>query len=454
VSRRRLLIAGSLVVLLVGAAIGIYAYNQSQPTEKRGSASQEFDTNAAPKPPRASRRTKVPWPTYGFDQGRQHVAPYRLKPPFHRLWRVDGHDTLEFPPTIGYGRLFLAQQKGLFYALDVDSGRVDWMKKTGRCAASSPAIGKVVVYASYMDKVNCPQGAAAPTGFVIAWGARSGRKLWKYKGQPFESSPLLWRNTVYVGSWDHRLHAINAKTGHRRWTFEADDRLNTSPARWRSTIYIASNGGSLYAVNAKTGKLRWSAQSHSSFGSREFFYATPTVAYGRVFIGNSDGTMYVYGAKSGKLLWARPLGTYIYSAAAVWKRRVFVGTYDGKLYSLDAATGDVIWQKSTAAAVHSAPTVMNGIVYYATCSSCGRMASRSVKAGPDGTWGADARTGHGRWHFAAGKFASPVVSDGKRIFVTGRAQQFALEPKRDYLKRKQARAAAKAKRAREKRKKG
>ena len=30
--------------------------------------------------------------------------------------------------------------------------------------------------------------------------------------------------------------------------------------------------------------------------------------------------------------WARPLGSYIYSGAAVWKGRVFVGTYDGKLY--------------------------------------------------------------------------------------------------------------------------
>ena len=116
--------------------------------------------------------------------------------------------------------------------------------------------------------------------------------------------------------------------------------MNTSAAYWRRTIYIASDGGTLYALNARTGKLRWSAQSNSSFGSREFFYATPTVAYGRVYIGNTDGTMYVFGAKSGKLLWARPLGSYIYGAAAVWKRRVFVGTYDGKFYALDAATGD------------------------------------------------------------------------------------------------------------------
>ena len=59
--------------------------------------------------------------------------------------------------------------------------------------------------------------------------------------------------------------------------------------------------------------------------------------------------MYVFGAKSGKLLWARPLGSYIYGAAAVYRRKVFVGTYDGKFYALDAATGDTAGRSTRAA---------------------------------------------------------------------------------------------------------
>ena len=154
------------------------------------------------------------------------------------------------------------------------------------------------------------------------------------------------------------------------------------------------------------------------------------MAYGRVYIGNTDGTMYVFGAKSGKLLWARPLGSYIYGAAAVWKRRVFVGTYDGKLYSLDAATGDTKWQISTPGAVHAAPTVMSGLVYYATCSSCGSEAQRAVKVGPDGTFAVRASNGRQVWKFPGGKYANPVVADEDRVYVTGRAQQFAFRARR------------------------
>ena len=50
------------------------------------------------------------------------------------------------------------------------------------------------------------------------------------------------------------------------------------------------------SFDARTGRKRWSAQQSS-----EFFYATPTVAYGRVFIGNTDGTMYAYGALRAQL---------------------------------------------------------------------------------------------------------------------------------------------------------
>jgi outer membrane protein assembly factor BamB len=287
-----------------------------------------------------------------------------------------------------------------------------------------------------MDFVPCPQARTGADGFVIAWDADSGKKLWRFNAAPVESSPLLIRRTLYFGSWDRRVYAVDAKTGRKRWSFPTDDEVNTSAAYWRGTVYIASDGGTLYALSARTGRLRWKAQANSSFGSREFFYATPTIAHGRVYIGNTDGTMYVFGARTGRLRWARPLGSYIYSAAAVARRRVYVGTYDGRFYALDAATGDTIWQRDVPGAVHAAPTVMDGLVYYSTCSTCGSAAQRAVKHGPDGTFALDARNGKQVWKFEGGKYANPVVADKDRVYVTGRAHLFAMEPKRRAEKRR------------------
>jgi outer membrane protein assembly factor BamB len=421
--------------------------------EKRGSATEEFVTTEEPEPePPPKKHNPRPWPTYGYDNARQHISPYDHRPPYKRLWTIDARDTLEFPPSIGYGRVYLAQQKGLFFALDAETGRVDWRKSNGRCAAASPTIGRGVVYQSYMHRVECLQGQAGADGYVVAWDAETGRERWRYNTAPVESSPLLRGNRLYFGSWDHGVHAVNAHTGRRIWRFQADNEVNTSPAYWRGRIYIASDGGTLYALSAKTGKLIWSAQSQARFGSREFWYATPTVAYGRVYIGNTDGTMYVFGAKSGRLLWARPLGTYIYGAAAVYRRKVFVGTYDGRFYALDAATGDVRWNIDAKGAVHSAPTVVDDLVYYAVCSSCGSAAQRSVARGLDSTHAVRARDGKRVWRFPGGKYANPVVADEERIYITGRAHQFALARKgsqvvKDYLRRKRKAKQRQAKRA-------
>jgi outer membrane protein assembly factor BamB len=429
-TRRRFIVGVALVVLALAIAVGVYAYDQNQPLEKRGSATEEFVTTDAPesKPP-PKKAIQRPWPTYGYDIARTHVSPYAHRPPYKRLWKVDAHDTLEFPPTVGYGRVYLAQQKGLFFALDAKTGKVDWRKSMDRCAAASPTIGKGVVYQSYMHPVECLQDQAGATGFVIAWDAKTGKELWRFKSGPIESTPLLRNDTLYVGGWDHKVHAIDAHTGRLKWSFEGDNQINTSAAYWRGTIYIASDGGTLYALDAGTGKLRWSAQSNSTFGSREFWYATPTIAYGRVYIGNTDGTMYVFGAKSGKLLWARPLGSYIYGAAGVSDRRVFVGTYDGKFYALDAATGDTDWQIDAGGAVHAAPTIMDGLVYYAVCSSCGSEAQRSVARGPDSTYAVRASDGKRVWRFHDGKYANPVVADEDRIYITGQSHEYALRPR-------------------------
>jgi outer membrane protein assembly factor BamB len=426
------LIAGAALVAVLAVAVGVYAYEkEKQPIQKRGSATDEFVTTDKPKPaPPPKARNPRPWPTYGYDTARSHVSPYKHRPPYRQVWKIDAHDTLEFPPTVGYGHVYLAQQKGLFFALDARTGRLKWRKSMGRCAASSPTIGKGVVYQAYMHPVACLQDQAGANGFLIAWDADTGRERWRFKTAPIESSPLLKNGRLYFGSWDHNVYAVDAGTGRKIWSFQADNQVNTSAAYWKGRVYIASDGGTLYALSARTGKLLWSAQSQSKFGSREFWYATPTVAYGRVYIGNTDGTMYVFGADSGKLLWARPLGSYVYGAAAVYNRRVFVGTYDGHLYALDAATGDTIWEVDAHGAVHAAPTVIDGLVYYAVCSSCGSAAARAVARGPDSTYAVRAKDGRTVWHFHDGKYANPVVADEERIYITGQSQEYALAPRK------------------------
>jgi outer membrane protein assembly factor BamB len=433
---KRILIVVILAALATaGIAAALYYRDQTKERSVRGSSTVEFVTTQAPGEKSRPRRVveESPWPMYGYDAARSHVAAdYRHRPPFRPLWTVETGWFIEFPPAIGGGRVFVGNLRGRFLAIEATTGRVVWKKRFAGCLAAGPAVkNRTVVVAVANPGCKKDLERQTQTGSVVALDALTGRRLWRTQMGVTESSPLVVGRLVYVGSWDHKIYALVLKTGKVRWSYDTGEEIDSSAAYADGVVYIGGNDGHVFALNAWTGKPLWRASSFSSFGRREYFYATPTVAYGRVYIGNTDGTLYAFGAKTGNLLWARRAGTYVYTAAAVWKRRVYVGTYDGYFRAFDAATGDPIWSWTAPAKVHGAPTVMAGLVYLSTAST-GPNAhpSRYVKRGPRGVYALDARTGKLVWQRRGiGQYA-PIVADAERVYVIGSTRVYAVEPRR------------------------
>lgn len=429
----RFLVALAIVSALgLGVAAGFWLRDYATIEEVRGSPTIEFVTTLKAPEQKRPRNVvlRLPWPTYGLKVQRTHTTTdFRLRPPFRLRWTFRARHVLEFPPSIAYGRLYLAQQRGRFFAVHHRTGKVVWQRRFNHCSASSPTVAYRVVYHAWMQPLPCNRYPRNQPGMITAMGARTGKLIWRFRAGVFETTPLVIGRTLYAGSWDHKLYAINIHTGKPRWTFRADSEINSSAAYSGGKIYFGTDGGSLYAIDARTGRFRWRARAGTRFGRREFFYATPTIAYGRVFIGNTDGTMYAFGASSGRLLWARRAGTYVYTAAAVWRRRVYVGTYDGYFMAFNAATGDRLWRFSASSAIHGAPSVIAGLVYFSACPRCGRNASRYAKAGGRGTYALNALTGKLVWHWPDGVF-SPAVADRRHVYITGRSRVFSFAPKR------------------------
>ena len=58
-----------------------------------------------------------------------------------------------------------------------------------------------------------------------------------------DSSPAIGSDgTVYVGSYDKKLYAINGKSGVKLWEFETGGAVDSSPAIGSDgTVYVGSN---------------------------------------------------------------------------------------------------------------------------------------------------------------------------------------------------------------------
>ncbi len=68
------------------------------------------------------------------------------------------------------------------------------------------------------------------------------------------SSPAIGSDgTVYVGSYDKKLYAINGKSGVKLWEFETGGYVNSSPAIGSDgTVYVGSDDKKLYAIKTES----------------------------------------------------------------------------------------------------------------------------------------------------------------------------------------------------------
>ncbi len=404
--KRLLFLAGAVFLALAAGAAGYVLWLRHEGRDIRGSSSVEFvDTRPPKAAAHAHARSRVYWPTYGFDSRRLRFDPAaRLRPPYRRVWTFHGRALLEFPPALAFGRVYLPTFDGRFYALDARTGKPVWQRSTGRCGWASPAIWRRTVYVTFIGHAPCDRSVPGRDGVVLAFDAETGRSRWSRRIGPTESSPLVAKARVYVGDWNGRVWALDARTGRTRWMRELGGKIKGSLALAGSRLYVGSYDGHVYALDSRRGRLIWRASAQPRLGSTGTFYSTPALAYGRVYIGSTDGKVYSYGATSGKLRWSQGTGGYVYASPAIWRGLVLVGSYDHTFYALDAATGDVRWRFQANGPISGSATVLAGVVYFSTFN--------------ERTYALNAGSGRQVWTWPDGKY-SPVVADPHRVYLVG-----------------------------------
>jgi outer membrane protein assembly factor BamB len=357
------------------------------------------------------KRRTVSWPLYGYDRARTRYLPVKgMRPPFQKKWRYTDRPLLEFPPVVAGGRLFFVDNNGHAIALDADSGRQLWKRRIGRLNASSPAYSKGRLYI-----VNLVPG------HVLKLDARTGKVLWKRRlPDRAESSPVVVGRTLYFGCEDGNLYALSTRNGNVRWATGLGGPVKAAPAYYGGVLYVGDYGGYMNAVDADSGELRWQSDSlGQGFGTSGAFYSTPAVAFGRVYAGNNDTRVYSFDRRDGTIAWTHSTGGYAYSGPAVAKTRrtgptVYIGSFDGNVYALNARNGVPRWIRSAGGQVIGSLTAIGDIVYVAEFDDTS-------------TTGLAMKGGRTLFRYPRGTY-TPVVSDGRRIYLVGYSSITALQP--------------------------
>lgn len=237
--------------------------------------------------------------------------------------------------------------------------------------------------------------------------AQPGEKLWEFttSGQIRSSAAIGTDGTVYIGSLDHHVYALDGTTGERRWDFPTLGPVVSSPAIGPDgTVYVGSLDYRLYALDGVTGAKRWEVLTGREVNS------SPAIGEdGSVYVGSLDGKVYALDGATGQTRWAVPVGGEVRSSPALGTGgSVYVGVgWPGPwVVALSAATGAVRWQFIGRGLVHSSPALgADGTVY---------VGSDDAKV-----HALDGVTGQVRWEFQANHWvvSSPAIGPDGTVYV-------------------------------------
>jgi eukaryotic-like serine/threonine-protein kinase len=328
-----------------------------------------------------------------------HTGVYSGPAPreFHRVkWKFPTGNRIVGSPVILDRFLYFGGDDGNVYAVDVETGRQVWKTRTRGPVPCTPAIANGTVYiGSYDGKF---YALNSQTGAVQWKFATEGERRFEAKGlhgmqpktqtiaDPFDvflSSPVVAEGTVYFGSGDGNLYALDAVTGEQRWRFKTGDVVHASPALANGVLFVGSWDSYFYAIDAKSGKEKWrfhageDALLHNQVG----FQSSPAVVDGIVYTGCRDAQLYALDAATGKEKWKLDNQlSWVITSPAVKDGRVFFATSDSSLYQVvEAATGKLLLKQDGKAYMFSSPAVTNDVVFIGVLN--GTLEARDTKTG-------------------------------------------------------------------------
>jgi outer membrane protein assembly factor BamB len=367
-------------------------------------------------------------------EGGRGVSSSRIAPPLGLRWKIKLQESGEKlrslnPPVVIGDTIYFGSDDGNFYALDVESGYMRWVFKSGAEINSIPYADKDQVYFGSKD------------GKLYALSRETGQEMWNFPSRSQINSQVQRygdyiifvgdADAIYYLSPDGKEQFRIDNPGWYNFTFlMADDVMYfaTGPvvekvgpydinkreylwflpyheidATWYSFCAIRGDllymgtadiyygyGTNLgfYAINRHTGKIVWEQQregilpSYSSEGELMFFYRNielldflaPTVWKDLVIFTGGDCAARAFAADTGVMRWERVFDTPVSSAPTLAAGRVYFGLLgEGEkppqLVCLSAQDGRVLWQMDIEGSILSAPVIAGKRIIFGTDES-------------------------------------------------------------------------------------
>ncbi len=316
------------------------------------------------------------------------------------LWKLKTNGSIVSSVLCDKNNVYVGGDDSCFYAINKSTGIENWKIKTeGKIRSTAALDNEFVFFLSY-------------DGFLYKVNRETGKVVWKFKtnGEKqhlikdyynnidfvkdfwdfYQSSPLISNGIIYFGS-GHNFYAVDAKSGNKVWTYEAEGSVHSSPAMKDNKIIFGSFDSRVYCLNALTGENFWTYET----GRDTTYYvwlgvqASPAIEDDKVYIGSRDALIYCLNLNTGDTLWTNnnferswmpssfaigndlycgssdgfsfysidmnngtikkkiKTNSYTFSSPAIDSSIAYIGSANGRLYGIDLNMGEIVWEYRT-----------------------------------------------------------------------------------------------------------
>jgi outer membrane protein assembly factor BamB len=199
---------------------------------------------------------------------------------------------------------------------------------------------------------------------------------WKFSTRgAIVSSPVIEKKTVFIGSADSTLYAINVENGKVRWKYTISGPIKTTICVEGDRVFLTGGDGVLYCFSKNTGHMEWTFRTRGEklyelYSYADYYHSSPTLHNGVLFFGSGDSSVYAVRSSTGELLWSYKTDDVVHSSPVVDHEKLIVGSFDGNVYALRCDNGGLIWKFKTVGhrffpkgELQGSPVIGNGLVY-------------------------------------------------------------------------------------------
>lgn len=226
----------------------------------------------------------------------------------------------------------------------------------------------------------------------------SAKCLWSFECEDdIRGTPLAHEDTVYIGSYDNNLYALNANDGEFIWKYPSEGGIVSKPVFWDGNLIFGSEDCLLHVISSRSGRMLWTYQTQAPIRS------SPTIAEGHIFVGSDDGNLHAVNLLHGRRAWKHEAGAPVRSTPLVFNDLIYYGCESGDFFCVDFG-GSNKWRFRAKRAITSSPTISDGMLFFCSLDST--------------LYALDAKSGFAIWRYRLGKgsISSPCAVD-KYVFT-------------------------------------